>query len=188
MAKQDKLITYAYLKEECDIPNNIPDEELEGKIYQAQETLRMLMSDRFYQDFKTAYVNKTMSPVYNSLYNPYIKQYVAWQANEFWIIKANFKPTRGGFRVHTEENSVIATDIQMATIIKDAKQKSQYYKELFIQFMDNHITDYPLHNRCNDSKLSGNSFRITAVKNKHRRNSLTGHDPNCRCRNCYDQY
>lgn len=176
MAKLNKLITYAYMKEECDIPQNIEDIDLEHKIYRAQEMLRMLMCDEFYQDFLTNYKNNTLSTVYDSLY-PYIKQFVAWQAHEYYAVKANFKPTRSGFRVHTEENSVVATDIQMASIIKDAKQQAQYYKKLLIDFIEGNPTNYPLY--CGDCKgnTSGNSFHISAVKNKHK------HDCNChRCR------
>ncbi len=171
----DKLITFAYLKGEVDIPQNIPDQELDSKVYQAQETLRMLMGDEFYQDFLSNYKNNTLSASYTTLYR-YIKQYVAWQANEFWTIKANFKPTRSGFRVHSEDNSVVASDIQMATIIKDAKQKSQYYKTLLTDFLKGHSADYPIYSLSCANNLNGNTFRISAVKNRH--------NHNCNCRRC----
>lgn len=175
MAKLNKLITYAYLREEVDIPQNIPDEELEHPIYRAQEMLRMLMCDEFYQNFLTAYLAGTLTGTNATLY-PYIKQFVAWQANEYWTIKANFKPTRSGFRVHTEENSVVATDIQMATLIKDAKQQAQYYKKLLVDFIEGNPSSYPLYcGDCNGNN-TGNSFHISAVKNKH--------DHNCKCHRC----
>lgn len=175
MAKLNKLINYAYLKEECDLPQNIPDEELEHKIYRAQEMLRMLMCDEFYQAFLTAYLAGTLTGVYATLY-PYIKQFVAWQAHEYFVIKANFKPTRSGYRVHSEENSQPATDVQMATLIKDAKQQAQYYKKLLVDFMNGNRANYPLY--CGDcsGNLSGNSFHISAVKNKH--------NENCKCDRC----
>lgn len=171
----DKLITFAYLKNEVDIPQNIPDADLDHKIYTAQEMLRMLMGDEFYQDYLTNYKNNTLSAVYTTLY-PYIKQFIAWQAHEGWIIKANFKPTRSGIRVHSEENSVAASDIQMATLIKDAKQKSQYYKMLLVDFLNGHASDYPLYSQKCHGNLSGNTFRISAVKNKHKEN--------CDCSRC----
>lgn len=168
MAKLDKLITYAYLKEECDLPQNLPDAELEHKIYRAQEMLRMLMTDRFYQDFVTAYKAGPLSAHYQSLYDPYLKQFVAWQAHEFWAIKANFKVNRSGFRVHTEDNSVVATDIQMATIHKDAGYQSQYYKNLFLGYLKEHASDYELYaSSCACPATAGNSFHISAVRNKH---------------------
>lgn len=178
MAKVDKLISYAYLREEVDIPQSIEDAELEHKIYRAQEMLRMLMGDEFYQDFLTNYKSSTLSTAYNTLYSPYVKQFVAWQACEYWTVKANFKPTRSGFRVHSEENSVVATDVQMATLIKDVKQQAQYYKKLLVDFLNGNSTDYPLYANYCSSGLTGNSFHISAVKNKHHENCNC---PRCRC-------
>lgn len=172
----DKLITFAYLKGEVDIPQNVEDITLDHKIYTAQETLRMLMGDEFYQDFKNWYKNGGTNTAYTSLYNPYIKQYVAWQANEYWTIKANFNPTRSGFRVHTEANSVVASDIQMSTIIKDAKQKAQYYKMLLVDYLNDHASDYPLYSRNCGNSLTGNTFHISAVKKNHHHK--------CKCHRC----
>lgn len=171
MAKLDKLITYAYLKEECDLPQNLDDIEIEHKVYRAQEMLRMLFGEDFYIDFLAAYKAMATTPLsaaYQALYDPYVKQFIAWQAHEFWAIKANFKVNRSGFRVHTEDNSVVATDSQMATIYKDAGYQSQYYKGLLIQFLDKNATDYPLYGaECGASDKTGNSFHISAVRNKH---------------------
>ena len=175
MAKQDKLIDYAYLKEEVDIPQNIENQDLEHKIYRAQETLRMLMGDEFYQDFLTNYKNNTLSAVYTTLYR-YIQQFVAWQAYEFYVVKANFNPTRSGFRVHTEENSVVATDTQMAMIIKDAKQQAQYYKTLLVDYLNGHYAEYSLYNYNCGNNLTGNTFHISAVKKSHKHN--------CGCSRC----
>lgn len=170
----DKLITFAYMKREVDLPNEIIDEELDHKIYTAQETLRMLMGDTFYRDFLTHYKANTLSAAYLTLF-PYIKQYIAWQAHEGWIIKANFKPTRAGIRVFVEDNSTSASDIQMATLIKDAKQKTQYYKVLLVDFLNDHASDYPLYQSCNKN-LTGNTFHISAVKKNHHHN--------CKCHRC----
>ena len=166
--KEDKLITYAYMREECDLPDVIRDEVLESKIYRAQETLRMLMSDEFYQDFLTNYKANTLSDVYLTLQN-YINQFIAWQANEYWTTKANLLIHASGFRVHQEENSTPATDIQMAGIIKDAKQWSQYYKQLMVDYLNNHCPEYPLYPcQCNSKDLTGNGFHISVVKNKYK--------------------
>lgn len=166
MAKLDKFITYAYLREEVDIPQNIPDEELEHPIKKGQETARMLMGDEFYQDFLSNYRANTLSSVYNTLF-PYMKQYIAWQAYYEWVIKANFKPTRAGFRVHSEENSTPASDTQMGILINKAKYDSERYKKTFVEFMSSHRTDYPLYHTCCSSGLTGNAFHISVVKNKH---------------------
>lgn len=177
----DKLITFAYLKQEVDIPQNIPDEELDHKVYRAQERLRMLMGDEFYQDFLTKYKAGPFSTAYNALYNPYVKQFVAWQACVYWTVEANFKPSRSGFRVYTEENSSVVTDVQLSIIIKDRKQQAEYYVKQLVDFMENHSSDYPLYaNKCG-SNVTGNTFHISAVKNR-------AHDHGCSCGRCSNRY
>lgn len=167
MAKLDKLITYAYLEEECDLPTNLDNENTENKIYRAQEMLRMLMGDGFYQDFLIKYKASTLNTPETTLFS-YIKQFVAWQAYEFWTITANVLKTRAGFRVHTETNSQQADEKQMAVVVRDAKSQAMYYKKLMMDFLNNHCADYPLYDcNCRDDK-TGNSFHISAVKNKHK--------------------
>lgn len=180
MAKLDKLVTYAYVKDECDIPTNVPDQEFDKPITRAQEVLRMLISDDFYQDFQTNYQANTLSADYNTLF-PYIKQFLAWEANEKWTVRANYKVTRSGFRVHTEENSTIASDAAMSAIFRDAKAQSQFYKNILIGFLDNHSDEYPLYgNGCHNNN-AGNSFKISAVKNKNRQPDIYGRNHGCKC-------
>lgn len=177
----DKLITFAYLKQEVDIPQSIPDAELDHKVYRAQERLRMLMGDEFYQDFRTKYKANTFTAAYTTLYNPYVKQFIAWQACVYWTVEANFKPSRSGFRVYTEENSSVVTDVQLSIIIKDRKQQAEYYVKQIVDFMENHSEDYPLYaNKCG-SNVTGNSFHISAVKNRQ-------HDYGCTCGRCTNRY
>lgn len=180
MAKLTKLIDYAYLKEETDLPQNLDNDDLEKKIYRAQETLRMLMGDAFYQDYISQYPSFTTSS-YSTVY-PYVKQYLAHQTFEHYVVMANYKPTRSGFRVHSEENSVVVTDVQMSIIIKDAKQQTQQYKNLLVDYLNGHAADFPLYSqRCN-TNLTGNGFHISAVKNKNKKEY---HGKYCGC-GCHD--
>jgi hypothetical protein len=176
------MIDYAFLREECDYPVHLSQEDLENKIYRAQETLRMLMGDDFYQDFLTNFKASTLSSVYETLF-PYIKQYIAWQANEFFTTTANYKLTAAGFVVHTSASAQPATDVQMANIIKEAKYNAQYYKELLVGFMKNHSADYPLYDNCCCDK-TGNAFQISAVKNKHKSPQPYGTTHGCTSYKC----
>lgn len=176
MAKLDFLIDFAYLKEQVDIPQNISNSDLEGKLFRAQELLRMLMGDAFYKAFLAAYKAGPLTGVYLALYNPYVKQFLAWQAYQYFSVTANYNITPGGYRVHTEANSVVASDIQMAIIIKDIKQQTQYYKDFMVNFLNDNASDYPLYNVSCGTSRTGNTFHISAVKNKHRH-----HGKSCGC-------
>jgi|SRR5688572_14065493 len=175
----DKLITFAYMRGEVDLPQNIPQDEFDGKIYKAQERLRMIMGDAFYQSFLTVYKTSTknnpLTGVNAALYDPYIKQFIAHQAFVFWTLEANFKPTRSGIRVHSEDNSEAASDAQMSMLLKDRKQSAEYYAKLLVDFLNYHASDYPLY-ESNCKTYSGNAFHISAVRRQH------GHD--CNCRRC----
>jgi hypothetical protein len=179
MAEQDeKLITFAYLRQEIDVPQNIPDTDFDRKIKRAQERLRMIMGDSFYQDFVTQYKASTkqspMSDPYQRLYDPYIKQFVAHQTFVHWTLEANFKPTRSGIRVHTEDNSDAASDAQMSVLLKDRKQEAEYYAQLLMDFLNENHSDYALYNfRCSTRK--SNPMHISAIRR---------HDHKCTCRKC----
>lgn len=175
MAKLIKLIDNAYMKGEVDMPQSVDNEKIDHKIYRAQETLRMLWGDEMHQSYLTAYNSGPLTGAYLAVY-AYVKQYLAWQAYEHFTVTGNFDITRGGFRVYTEDNSVIASDAQMAMIIKDAKQQAQYYKNLLVGYLDGHSADFPLYNvSCGTKNLSGNTFHISAVSNKH------SHGHHCKC-------
>lgn len=177
MAKVDKLITYAFMKEVCDIPVQIDEQELEHPIYQAQETLRMLMGDEFYQNYLTNYKANSLSSAYTAL-QTYLNKYIAWQAYEFWIVKANLKPTRAGFVQMQGENFTPASDVQMANLIKIAKQQSQMYKVQMVDYLNGHSSDFTLYSVNCHGNLTGNTFRITVARSKNK------HGIDCNCRRC----
>lgn len=184
MAKQDKLITYSFLCEECDLPSHLPNDELEGKIYRAQEMLRAIFGDDFYQAFITAYKSNSFSSAESALYDPYVKQFVAWEAHANWITSANFKITRSGFRVHTEEHSTAASDAQMGPLIKQAKYQAEYYKNLLTDYLDKNSASYPLYAAKCGCK-SDNFFHMSAVRNREPRPQPYG-TGSYKCGNCCD--
>lgn len=163
-----KLITFAYLRAECDISNNIEDKILDNPIKQAQETLRMILSEAFYAQVMSQFDSKSLSPANTALLTPYLKQYIAWQAYEFWLVKANFNPTRSGIRVHTDESSQIASAEEMATLLRDAKQKSAFYKGLMITFLNNNASNYSLYTTSCKSNTFGTGMHITSISKSPR--------------------
>lgn len=165
-----ELITYAYLRAETQISKNIPDDELTTPLKRSQDILKMLLGTMFYEQIETQFPS-SFDTDNGQLYDPYIKQFLAWQSYQFWLPKANFKSTPSGMRVHTEENSVVATDAQMATLYSDAKQQAQFYKENIYAFIcKKRYTNsqaYPILDDCDCSrKKLGTGFHITAVGRK----------------------
>jgi hypothetical protein len=108
----------------------------------------------------------SLSTENNTFFDPYVKQYLAWQAYEFYIIKANSYETRTGVRVFKEDNSDPASDKLMGEQIAMAKRQTQFYKETMINFLRTSqrvsTSAYPLYTQ--DGCVStGGGFGISAV-------------------------
>src|SRR5687767_7944048 len=109
-----KLINYQYLRNECDVSQNVPDKELDNPIKRAEEMLSMVIGDDLYAELATqASTRPTTFSAANTLLFSYVQKFLAWQAYQFWAVKANVKDTRAGFRVLTEDNSQPASDKQL---------------------------------------------------------------------------
>ena len=102
-----KLITAAYLKGECDIDTNIDNRELDNPIKWAQGSpLGSYWGNssmmRIYSQGTTT--PTTFSTDNTALFDPYVKQFLAWQANEFYVIKSTAVRKRSGLRTIVDRN------------------------------------------------------------------------------------
>lgn len=168
-----KLINYQYLRTEVDITQNVDDDELDNPIKRSEEMLEMVIGTALYNEL--AGQNPNFSDTNATLY-PYVKKFLAWQAYQFWLPKANFKSHNSGMRVHREDNSDPASDAQMATLIRDAKMWCQTQKEKLVSYLETNHDSYPLYDFfCNSQKRTGTGFHITAVG---------GHKHGCGCNSC----
>lgn len=162
------FVSYDYIKEETSISDNIDDKMLLNPLKRAQEMLKFLLGKAFYESIESQVESTYFTDDDDALFDPYIKRFLAWQAYEFYAIRANVYESRTGFRQFREDNSDIASETIMSNIIKDAKQWAQFYKgeiTTFIKQQQNiDSTKYPLFNDC--GVRQGNSFHITAITKK----------------------
>ena len=171
-----KIINYQYLRNEVDISQNIPDKELDSPIKRAQEMLAMVIGDDLYNEIDGQNTQPPTFSTANTTLLPYVKKFLAWQAYQFWLPKANLKDTKSGLRVMQEDNSTAASDKQMAELIRDAKMWAQTQKEKLVQFLEDNYTNYPLYDyNCNTNKRTGTGFHITSVGK---------HSKGCSCNSC----
>lgn len=164
----NKLITYAYLKQETDISDNVDDTKLENPIKRAQERLRALIGPSFYNEIISQVITtpKTLSVDNQAFFDPYVKEYLAWQAYEIYFSKANTYETRTGIRVFKEENSDAASDKAIGEQLSLARQDVKYKKEAMLGFLRTAqrvtSTKYPLYTNKNNYSTGG-GFGISAV-------------------------
>ena len=164
-----KLINFQYLKQETDIAGNIEVSELDNCIKWAQDRLKFLLGTLFFNEIYSqgTTLQTTYSTTNAALFDPYIKQYMAWQAYEFYVsMQAQSYSSRSGYRVHEEDNSTPATDGMMTTRIKMAKEQVQMYKGAMLNYITQQQTisssNYPLYlGDCNNKKFGGSG--ITGV-------------------------
>jgi hypothetical protein len=174
-----KLINYQYVKLETDISQNVPETELDNPIKRSQEMLEMVIGASLVAELVSQDITlpKSFSSANTTLMD-YVKPFLAWQAYQFWLPKANFKSHASGLRVHEEDNSRAASEGEMANLIRDAKMWAQTKKEKLVQFLEDNCTTYPLYDCVNcggKNKRTGTGFHITGVGK---------HAKDCTCYSC----
>lgn len=162
------LITYNFMREETRISNNIDDTTLDNPIKRAQKILKFLLGTAFYEEIEDQHETTYFSTDNDALFDPYIKAFLAWQAYEFYAIRANVYESRTGFRQFREDNSDVASPEFMANVIRDAKQWTQFYKGEMLTFIKQQqridTSKYPLYRDCGDKV--GTGFHITSIRKK----------------------
>lgn len=135
----------------------------------AQQDLRNVLGPEFYAEIETQYnANpQTLTADNATLYDDYIKDYLAWQTYFKYLKFANVDATPTGIREFNDENSSIASDIKMYSLEKNVLQTANDYKYSLINFLKesqtNDATKYPLwENECKEQM----SFSITSVDKK----------------------
>lgn len=164
-----KIITAAYLKAECDIDTNIDNRELDNPIKWAQDRLRFILGKNFYDQIYTqgSTTPTSFSSDNSALFDPYVKQFLAWQAHEFFVIKSTAIRKRTGLRTHVDEVDEAAPSDVVNLHIKTAKEQTQFYKGEMVNYIlarqQADSTKFPLYERdCNNSKF-GTGFGISGV-------------------------
>lgn len=164
------LISYSYLRTETDISQNVPNKDLDNPIKRAEDQLKFLIGKAFYAELVSQNDSESLSSDNNAFYDPYVKQFLAWQAYQYWIIKANVSATKTGIRTFSEENSEIASDKLMGELIRDAKESTNSYKGALLSFLRAQQTEdstkYPLYTYDGRASLSG-GFHVTAITKKN---------------------
>lgn len=174
------LISFAYLRSITDISQNVDDKILQPKLKMAQDQLKFMLGRDFYNDIDDNYDpnnNSTygFSASYLALYDPYIKEFLAWQTYEYYLVKANAIDTRTGIRTFNEPNSNVASDKQMGELLNLSRQQVQSYKGIMMNFIletkTNDSTQYTLYRDNWIGNKMGSSFGITSVRGRDHRYS-----------------
>ncbi len=163
-----QLLSLSYLNEACFLSLNENDTKYKMCLKMAQDSLEDILGREFFEEIESQYPAFTGATDNQTLYDDYLKDYLAWQTYFNYLKFANVNPTPTGIRVFNDENSSIASDIQMYSLEKNVFNEANKYKFRTINFLkesqDNDSTKYPLYtNGCKEQL----SFAITSVDRKN---------------------
>lgn len=158
------LIPLAYLNESCFLSLNEDEKKYSMVLKLAQQDLKNELGPEFYSEIETQYNAETLTADNATLYESYIKDFLAWQTYFKYLKFANVNPTPTGIREFSDANSTVASDIKMYSLEKNVLQTANDYKYAMINFLNesqtNDSTKYPLwEKKCKEQM----SFSITAV-------------------------
>lgn len=139
-----QLIPLSYINEACAVSTNIDEKKLKPHLEEAQLDLLNILGAEFYEEIETQYSSSgdTLTAANNELYENYIKNFLAWQAYFYSLGFSQLESTPSGERSFSDENSELATDIQLYAKEKNIKAKAYKYQSAMIDFLRLQQTRY----------------------------------------------
>lgn len=162
------LISPAYIKKITGIADLIDDVELEIPLQRAQDRLSVLIGQSFFDQLMTQAntAPQSFSTDNQAFFDPYVKEFIAWQAYEVYFPKSNTYQTRSGLRVFKEDNSDPASDKNLGEQLRLIKEDVKLKKEKLINFLRTQqritSTKYPLFTNLMCG-ITGGGFSISAI-------------------------
>ena len=131
------LIPLSYINEACFLSTNIDEKKIKPHLAEAQMDLRAILGAEFYEEIETQYApqNDTLSEANAKLYEDYIKDYLAWTAYFYSLGMSQLDSTATGERSFNDDNSALATDIQLFSKEKNIKRFAFKFKSSMIDFL-----------------------------------------------------
>lgn len=161
------LVPIAYIQEVCLLSDNIDQKKILVALDMAQEDLEDILLGEFYEEIETQYLAGTLTSDNNSLYDPYIKKFLAWQTNYHYLGHSQSSSTPTGEREFTDENSTLINDVSLFAKEKKLLARANKQKYKLINFLkleqSKDSTKYPL---WEDDCKEYMSFAITSVDKK----------------------
>ena len=170
------LIPLAYVNEACGVSENYEEKKLKADLEEAQSDLRGVLGTEFYDQIVSQYAGTFTAPN-DTLYENYIKQFLAWQTYFYYLGFSQSSSTPTGERQFLDENSTILEDVKLYSKEKNIRRRALRYKYDLINYLkeqqDNDADAFPLWEQpCNDEF----SFAISSVSNGDERNAIISVD------------
>ena len=167
MSERKLLIPLAYINEATFASDNINEKKMKGSLEEAQEDLKDMLGVEFYEQIETQYApaNDTFSTANATLYEDYLKQFLAWQSYYYSMGFAQSDSTPTGQREFKDDNSEILSDVKQFAFEKNVRRRATKYKFAILNYLKQQqaqlSTNFPLYTESCKEELS---FAISSVE------------------------
>lgn len=153
------LIPLSYLNEACFLSNNIDEKKFKPSLREAQDDLLGILGPEFYEQIESQYPS-TLSADNTTLYDGYIKDFLAWDTYLYSIGFSQSESTPTGEREFKDDNSDLLTSVNLSAKERNIARRADRYKNKIINFLrlsiDKDSTKYPLWvDQCQPESLWG---------------------------------
>jgi len=137
MSAPKLLIPLAYLNEACFLSLNIDEKKFKMVLKIAQEDLRDILGGEFYEEIETQYsaTNDTFTTANATLYEDYLKDYLAWATYHRYLGFSQSESTPTGERSFKDETSDLLSDIALAGKEKNVESMVSRYHDRIINYL-----------------------------------------------------
>lgn len=153
-----QLIPIAYVNEACFLSLNLDEKKVKMSLRLAQEDLSDVLGPEFYAEIETQYApsGDTFTTANATLYEDYLKDFLAWATYHRYIGFSQSDSTPTGFRKFTDENSTFLEGGELDSLEKNANGMVQRYKNKIINYLRLQqsilSTNFPLYKgSCDDN-------------------------------------
>lgn len=161
------LIPLSYLNEACFLSLNVDEKKYKMVLKISQEELEDILGAEFYEEISGQYspTSDTLSTDNSTLYENYIKDFLAWATYYEYLRFAQDDSTATGFREHDDDNSTLIQDIKLHSKEKNVLRMVNRYKYKMQNFLkleqEKDATKYPLYKGVCTEQFS---FAISSIE------------------------
>lgn len=173
------ILELSYLNEACNLSENIDEKQFKIHLKEAQEQLEGVLGAEFYEEIEDQYAvgGSSFSADNDTLYENYIKDFLAWATYFDYLGFSQRSSTPSGERQFEDENSSILSDVKLYSFEKNVKKKYVDKKYRMINFLRlqraKDSTKYP---KWEDKCINEMSFAISAISGNTVKNNFISVD------------
>lgn len=131
------LIPLSYLNEACALSLNIEEKKFKMVLKIAQEDLRDILGSEYYSEIETQYApsGDTFTTANATLYEDYLKDYLAWATYHRFLGFSQSDSTPTGEREFADDSSTILSGVKLLSKEKNVENMVSRYRDRIINYL-----------------------------------------------------